>query len=91
LTQVATQIFASAEYQSHIVDVFFQVYLRRRSDPVGNSMFANLYAQGVINGVEPSVLAISILLASGEYDGLVQANGLLLPITPLDSLKSFLP
>jgi hypothetical protein len=91
LAQIATQIFALPVYANHIVDVFFQDFVRRHADATGLAFFTPIINQGTVGGLEPDARVISLLLSSPEYDGLVQANPLLLPLVPVDPLKSSLP
>jgi hypothetical protein len=91
LAAVAGEIFASSEYQTRTVDLFYQDFLRRHADAGGSSSFTAFYAAGVVGGSDPDSRIIAGLLASGEYDTKLQANTPILPIVPVDLLAPSLP
>jgi hypothetical protein len=91
LSTVASQVYASAEYQRRTVDIFFQDFVRRHVDAGGSAFFVGFYAAGVVGGSDPDQRIIAGLLASPEYDGKLQANTPILPVSPLDLLAPSLP
>ncbi len=100
-SQVAAGIFGSPEYQKHLVDVFYQDFLRRQADAGGESGWTNLLLRGKSesdfpnnehefqeeqeHGVADEGL-IAGLMGSPEYFNDAQANCPFLPPTPRDFL-----
>ena len=90
LRQVAQTVLSSGEYQMHIVDVFYQDFLRRHADASGSGFLTGLFAQGTVGGFDPDSRIISALLGSEEYFASVQARFPLATITA-DPLQSSIP
>jgi Domain of unknown function (DUF4214) len=84
LAQAVTMIFSSPEYRGHFVDVSYKHFLRRNSDPAGRAFHVGLFANGVVNGVDPEAQVVASLVGSAEYFARVQLNTVLLPAVPVD-------
>jgi hypothetical protein len=88
-SQVATEILNTSEAAGHLVDLFFQDFLRRHADPGGISFFTGVLSAP--SSVDPVLNVLAGILGSPEYNGKVQANPLLLPNVPTDPLASSIP
>jgi hypothetical protein len=70
--QVVNSVFSSAEYHAHVVDVFYQDFLRRRVRGSEDQFWVSFYPGGpgagqVPNGVQPDVFILSGFIGSQEY------------------------
>jgi hypothetical protein len=72
LQQLVTNIFSSAEYQGHLVDVFYQDFLRRPAQSGEDQFWVNFLPGGSANSqvpssIQPDLFVLSGFIGSEEY------------------------
>jgi hypothetical protein len=87
LAQVADSLFASAEFGLHLHDVFYQDFLRRHADTLGQNSFVTVFREQEQQDKD----LIAALIGSAEYWGKVQSAAPIQPMVPDDWLRASIP
>jgi hypothetical protein len=93
LQQVVSTIFNSPEYHGHLVEVFYQDFLRRRAQGGEDRFWVNFFPGGpganqVPSGVQPDVFILSGFIGSQEYISEAISNPLGQPPIPTNPLQA---
>jgi hypothetical protein len=84
LLGAAQAVLRSPEYAGRTTDFYFQDFLRRNATASEQAAFGALIERGSIKGVPGDSLVVAGIVGSPEYQNLVNSNGLLLPVVPLN-------